>query len=94
MQLLNEVKSSPTPVDLDIDTIKLPTDVEWKIVKVPAIKRTTVSKAPRVMAVHLVRSVYERGYGAGRNGCEVTFEEEVSIPVGGETIEQRKQEDS
>jgi hypothetical protein len=89
---LKEVKSSPTPVDLDIDAIKPPTDVKWKIVKVPAIKRTTVSIAPRVMAVHLVRSVYERGYGAGRNECEVTFEEELRIPVGGESIEQRKQE--
>ena len=90
---LEEVKSSPKPVDIDIDAIKLPADVEWKIVKVPAIKQTSVSKAPRVMAVHLVRSMYERGYGAGRNGCEVTFEEEVSIPVGGEAIEQRKEEE-
>ena len=37
--------------------------------------------------------MYERGYGAGRNGCEVTFEEEVSIPVG-EATEQRKQEEA
>lgn len=91
---LNQIKSSPKPVDLDIDIIKLPPNVEWKLVKVPAIKHTTVSKAPRVMAVHLVRSVYERGYGAGRNSCEVNFEEELSIPVGGEAIEQRREEEA
>lgn len=91
---LSEVKSSPKPIDIDIDTIQLPPNVEWKLVKVPAIKHTTVSKAPRVMAIHLVRSIYERGYGAGRNGCEVNFEEELRIPVGGEAVELRKEEEA
>jgi Ubiquitin carboxyl-terminal hydrolase len=91
---LAQVKSSPKPLDIDIDAIQLPPNVGWKLVKVPAIKHTTVSKAPRVMAIHLVRSVYERGYGAGRNGCEVNFEEELSIPIGGDAAELRKEEEA
>jgi ubiquitin carboxyl-terminal hydrolase 16 len=91
---LDQVKTSSKPVDLDIDTIILPPGIEWKLVKGAAVKRTELSQAPRVMAVHLVRSMYERGYGAGRNGCEVTFDEEIRIPIGGEVVEKRKDEES
>ena len=45
-----------------------------------------------MLAIHLVRSIYERGYGAGRNGCEVTFEEDLKIPIGGDEIAQQKAE--
>jgi len=31
--------------------------------------------------------MYERGYGAGRNSCEVTFDEDLTIPVDGESSE-------
>jgi ubiquitin carboxyl-terminal hydrolase 16 len=88
--VLNQVKTAPEPVDLDVDKINLPAQVEWKRLKVPAIKTTTVSRPPQVLAIHLVRSVYERGYGAGRNGCEVTFDEDINIPMGGADVEQRR----
>ena len=47
-----------------------------------------------MLAVHLVRSLYERGSGAGRNGCEVTFEEDLEIPIGGEEVEMRRRDDA
>ena len=53
-----------------------------------------ISRAPRILAVHLVRSIYERGYGAGRNGCEVAFEENIAISIDGEEIERRKNEEA
>ena len=61
------------------------------MLKTSAIRLTTVSKPPQVLAVHLVRSYYERGYGAGRNSCEVTFEEELGIPVYNEDGEKAKE---
>ena len=93
-QLSTRLKKSSEPVDLDIDAIDLPAIVEWKQIKAPARKRTVISRAPQVLAVHLVRSMYERGYGAGRNGCEVAFEEDIVISVDGEEIERRKKEDA
>jgi len=60
-------------------------------VKVPAVKRTVLSSPPNVLVLHLVRSMYERGYGAGRNSCEVSFEEEVNVPVGGEDVEAKRE---
>jgi ubiquitin C-terminal hydrolase len=91
--LQTKFESLSQPTDLDIDKISLPPGVEWKHLKVPAIKRTVVSKAPTVLAVHLVRSIYERGLGAGRNSCEVSFDEDIDIPLGGETIEQQAAEE-
>lgn len=38
--------------------------------------------------------MYERGSGAGRNGCEVAFEEDIVIPVDGEEIERQRNEDA
>lgn len=38
--------------------------------------------------------MYERGYGAGRNGCEVAFEEDIVIFEDGEEIERRKKEEA
>jgi len=93
-QLSTQLKKSSEPVNLDIDAINLPAAVEWKHVKTPATKRTVISRAPQVLAVHLVRSMYERGSGAGRNGCEVTFEEDIVISVDGEEIERRRYEDA
>jgi ubiquitin C-terminal hydrolase len=91
--LQTKFESLSQPTDLDIDKISLPPGVEWKHQKVPATKRTVVSKAPKVLAVHLVRSIYERGLGAGRNSCEVSFDEDIDIPLGGETIEQQEAEE-
>ena len=59
--------------------------------QVPAVKRTVLSSPPKVLVLHLVRSMYERGYGAGRNSCEVSFEEEVNVPVGGEDVEAKRE---
>jgi len=53
-----------------------------------------MSRAPRVLAIHLVRSLYERGYGAGRNSCEVSFAEEINVPVGFEASQQQKEEEA
>ena len=89
--VLAQVKQSTEPVDLDVDKISLPSQVKWKPLKVPAIKTTTISRSPQVLAIHLVRSVYERGYGAGRNGCEVAFEEDLKIPIGGAEVARRKE---
>jgi hypothetical protein len=36
--------------------------------------------------------VYERGYGAGRNSCEVDFTEDLAIPIGGAEVQQRQTE--
>ena len=54
------------------------------------MKITVISKAPSVLAIHLVRSVYERGFGAGRNSCEVSFDEDIFVPLSGEDIEESK----
>jgi hypothetical protein len=83
----NQLKSAPKPINLDLDAIKLPPGVRWQTVKVPAVKRSVLSALPKVLVLHLVRSMYERGYGAGRNSCEVSFDEEVTVPVGGEGVE-------
>lgn len=77
-----------------MDAITLPATVEWKHIRTPATKRTVISRAPHILAVHLVRSIYERGYGAGRNGCEVGFEENIAISIDGEEIERRKNEEA
>lgn len=90
--LLDQVNTSSDPVDIDIDAIILPSSVEWKPLRGPAVKKTAISRAPQVLAVHLVRSVYQRGYGAERNGCEVTFEEEISIPVIRESVQEKEVE--
>src|SRR5271156_1573671 len=87
-----KTNSQEKPVNLDIDQIPLPEGLEWKKLRTVAIRRTTVSKPPQVLAVHLVRSYYERGFGAGRNSCEVSFEEELSIPVYNEEAETLKTE--
>jgi len=60
-------------------------------VQVPAVKRTVLSSPPKVLVLYLVRSLYDRGYGAGRNSCEVSFEEEVDVPVGGEDVEVKRE---
>jgi ubiquitin carboxyl-terminal hydrolase 16 len=86
------VNTSSDPVDLDIDAIILPSSVGWKPLRGLAVRKTAISRPPQVLAVHLVRSVYERGYGAERNGCEVTFEEEISIPVCGEAVQRKEEE--
>jgi uncharacterized UBP type Zn finger protein len=46
------------------------------------------------MTIHLVRSIYERGLGAGRNSCEVCFDEDISIPLRGEKVDQREEEEA
>jgi ubiquitin C-terminal hydrolase len=74
--------------------VKLPPSVKWQTVKVPATKKTVLSFAPKVLVLHLVRSVYERGYGAGRNGCEVDFEEDIDVAVDGEDVEIRRIEEA
>jgi ubiquitin carboxyl-terminal hydrolase 16 len=79
---------------LDIDKVQIPAEMEWKPMKGPAMKRTVISKAPQILAVHLVRSVYDRGLGAGRNGCEVSFTEDLEIPVGGEEMERKWKEEA
>jgi ubiquitin carboxyl-terminal hydrolase 16 len=90
--LQNQLKD-PQHAPLDIDTVKLPPSVKWQTAKVPATKKTVLSAAPKVLVLHLVRSVYERGYGAGRNGCEVDFEEDIGVAVDGEDVEIRRIEE-
>jgi ubiquitin carboxyl-terminal hydrolase 16 len=85
--LLTKFKSSSIPVDVDLQKIQLPKTFEWKHKKTAAMKVTVISKPPRVLAIHLVRSTYERGLGAGRNSCEVSFDEDIEIPLGGEDVE-------
>jgi len=92
--MTTRLASSSVPIDIDIDSLVLPTQVEWKHIKVPAIKKTVISRPPPVLAIHLVRSMYERGLGAGRNSCEVTFEEEITVPVGGEDVERADKEEA
>jgi len=38
--------------------------------------------------------MYERGYGAGRNSCEVSFDEDISVPIGGEEVEAAEREEA
>jgi ubiquitin carboxyl-terminal hydrolase 16 len=91
--LQNQLKD-PHHAPLDIDAVKLPPSVKWQTAKVPATKKTVLSAAPKVLVLHLVRSVYERGYGAGRNGCEVEFEEDIGVVVDGEDVERRRIEEA